>query len=190
MFSRYVGQMPWGSSLVSYAHSPVISVFGLPLYRSHEPRAFGVDYGLSAEESSTRLISYRNERAYRDNTCDDTNAEQANIWKILRRKQAREVALRMLFGPVCIVIGMILIYYACARLGRRSRSFKRFCGVLVLVLAWGAFFLPVYWQDACESYEGYDPYHAHEANVSHQQVRHFPDAICQVRFIAGVTRKV
>src|SRR5579864_5838830 len=77
--------------------------------------------------------------AYRNNDPDDACEKQANIREIFRRKQAREITLRVIGGPIAILWGCILCY-------RARRWFAGAIGVILLAIGFGAFFLPVYWQ--------------------------------------------
>src|ERR1017187_7381469 len=62
-----------------------------------------------------RLASNILERANRDDGCDDANKDQEIVWKVLGRKQAREVLLREIVGILFLAIGCLLIYHVCDR---------------------------------------------------------------------------
>jgi len=114
------------------------------------------DVGLSSNLPKSS-VGYENS----NNACND----QGDIWSVLRRKQAREIAIRMVCGPILLLIGWILIDHiddARSRWGRRVRSWS---GVMLLATGWSALLLPIYWQEKCESYKTYFP--QHRINVSH-----------------------
>jgi hypothetical protein len=100
-----------------------------------------------------------------------TNEDKGDIWKVLRRKQAREIALRMLFGPIAIFIGAVLIYRIDDGLGRLSVRCHWLLGGLLLLRGFGALLLPVYWDDECDEYSHDSPPDLHIQNVSQKALQ-------------------
>jgi IS1 family transposase len=113
----------------------------------------GISTGLGGQGSRFRSLGLsfddlqspnRNKNSY--HSCN----QQSNVRDILRRKQAREIAFRVIFGPIAICIGCLLIYYdSRARFGWNFFSiwFFRVLSVILLGGGLGAFFLPIYWQE-------------------------------------------
>src|ERR1019366_1407731 len=86
---------------------------------------------------------------------DDPCHEQANIRKVLRRKQAVEIALRVILGPIALFGGCLLAYRIDDRGGKRVRKFLLYCLSFLLIGAGlGAFCAPIYWQ-TCQQQSEY-----------------------------------
>ena len=107
---------PWGSTWDHkrvYEHFQRISI-GINSYLRPLPLNHGLGLCLhnrSLSSHQVRLVLNRPKGANRDYYSSNCYDDQGNIWKVLRRKQAREVAFRMIGGPIAILIGTMLIYY-------------------------------------------------------------------------------
>jgi hypothetical protein len=88
---------------------------------------------------------------------DDSDYEEANIGQVFRGKQTTEIALRVICGPIFLLCGCLLIYYVSPNSWRGRGLFA--LGVLLIGLGFGAFFLPVYYQDARQHERNRDPFH-------------------------------
>jgi IS1 family transposase len=92
-----------------------------------------------------------------DNNSANSNKKQGDIREILRCKQTREVALRVILGPIALYVGCFLFYYDDRiRRGRFWVWLFRSLGVTFISAGWGAFTLPVYHLAGCENQEDSD----------------------------------
>jgi IS1 family transposase len=106
------------------------------------------------------LSSDYSERANGDEDASNSDEAKNDIGEIFRCKQTREIALRMLFGPIFLGCGCLLIYHVNVR-GRRWSWLRfrcrllQFTGLVCVSGGWGAFVLPIYYlHDDCNGEDG------------------------------------
>jgi hypothetical protein len=100
------------------------------------------DHLLSNQNKSSDTYKYAAE-AYK---------EQSYVWGIFRAKETLEIAVPYSLGPIALYVGAILLYFACNDPRRRRRWIGCAVAIVLSAAGLGAFFLPIYWQDACEKY--------------------------------------
>jgi hypothetical protein len=101
-----------------------------------DPRTFGVNQRL-------RLFVYDFQCADSYKNSNDSCDEQPDVWEVLRRKQATEIAIPVTVAPIILCVGILLLYY-------RSGRVPSLIGVVLVGDGLGAFFLPIYWQRECD----------------------------------------
>jgi hypothetical protein len=92
--------------------------------------------------------------------------EQPNVREILRRKQAREITLRVILGPIALGGGCLLLYYAGDDRHRGRRWGYSGVGMVLVAAGLGGFFAPVYWQTCQEQSEHRQTFQHDGGNVS------------------------
>ena len=78
--------------------------------------------------------------------------KESYVWGIFRTKETLELGLRYSLGPIALYGGAIMLYFAGNKLRRWRMWVACACSIGLIAAGLGAFFLPVYWQDACDKY--------------------------------------
>jgi hypothetical protein len=168
-----------------------------------DPRSLASHYVVSLPQRSSggyprrfRLAVKRSECAYGHADSGNACEEEENVWKIFRRKQAAEVALRVIVSPIVLLCGALLLYHEDGRnryvrfvfrgSGRNRRIFCRVAGFSLVVCGWRGITLPVYHQDRCEEYGNHRQKPEHNTENVSQKVLTPSDLLYYTKYMANV----
>jgi IS1 family transposase len=158
----------WRSTLVGCVKPELFSLVFVPMHGYNDPRAFRIYKRLSIQSKDSRLpphtasLTAQNLQGAQGNEdSSDPCKKQTDARQVLRRKQAREIAFRVIGGPAALLLGCLLIYHVDLRGRRGWRRLRGWLlgglGALLVGGGLGAFFLPVYWQQEDCQHQGENP---------------------------------
>ncbi len=126
------------------------------------PRSFFIDRkgdtvlgGRRSLISGTSLGFKKFKRTKGYSNATHSNQNEVNSWKVCRSRHAAEIAIRVGFGPACLVWGLLLLAVAIWTIGDRKHRIRgELCmwgGWVFLILSFAAICLPTYYN--CDDYD-------------------------------------